>query len=407
MEQRGFVFHTENLSSPADAVATFLAHVSLPLPSIESVPLEDARGRVLARNVVADADYPSTPRSAMDGFAIRSAEVPGRLRVVGEIAMGTTWPNSLGRGEAVRIPTGGAVPRDADAVVAVEDARLDGTFVEIPSGIESGENVSPAGSDMRTGDAVVPAGIRIAASQLGLFATLGMVEVPVYCRPRIGVLSSGDELVPPGADPRPGQVRDSNRYAIGATLAALGAEPLHLPTVSDEPGALEASLARALERVDAVVLTGGSSVGERDRTPDAIASVGGEIVVHGLRVKPGKPTVFAHRDRRLILGLPGNPTSSVMILQAVAAPLIAKLCGYDYVSRPLRARLRAAIATRAGWTWYVPVMLKEEASGFAAHPLPLRSSTVSLLARADGYVLVPPERETIGDHEDVEVHRLL
>ena len=396
MEQRGFVFQSENLLSPAEAVATFLARVPLAPLGTEKVALDDAHGRVLALQVIADRDYPIGPRSAMDGFAVRADDVPGRLTIAGDLAMGVTWPHALEPGKALRIPTGGMLPEGADAVVPVEDSVLEGENVRVSIALERGENVNERASDMRAGDRVLEPGTQLTAPHVALLATLGVTAVPAFVRPRIAILSNGDELIAPDATPKPGQIRDSNRYAIAATLRAFGADPLHFPTISDEPGELERALRDALARADAVVLTGGSSVGERDRTPAAIASLGEPgVVVHGLRVKPGKPTVFAAAGKKLILGLPGNPTSAVVILQAVAAPLIAALTGASSKNAVVTARLTAPVKSRPGWTWYVPVALEHEAEGWAAHPLPLRSSTVSIIARADGYATLP---------EDVEGH---
>ena len=406
MEERGFVFQSENLLSPDDAVATFLARVPLAPLGVERVPLEDAFGRILAEEIVADRDYPDAPRSAMDGFAVRSSETPARLRIDGEIAMGRAWEVPLSPHAALRIPTGGVLPDGSDAVVPIEDARIEGSDVVV-GGIAAGENVNERASDMRAGDLVLTRGTPITGSQLGALATLGVTGVPVFRRPFIAVISSGDELIPPGATPKPGQIRDSNRYAIGGTLHALGARPVNLPTVSDEPGKLEAALREALEHCDAAIVTGGSSVGERDRTPDAIASLGAPgVLVHGLRVKPGKPTVLAAVGSKLVLGLPGNPTSAVMILTAVAAPLIRALAGGGRVPDWVHAVLAQPLSSRKGWTWYVPVRLKDEGEALTAHPLPLRSSTVSLLARADGYVILGEETETLPSGSRVIVHRL-
>jgi molybdenum cofactor synthesis domain-containing protein len=390
MEQRGFVFSVESLLSPAEAVATFLARVPLEPLGLERVPVDDAHGRILAETMTADADYPVAPRSAMDGFAVRSSDVPGRVRIAGEVRMGSAWPQSLARGECVRIPTGGIVPDGADAVAPVEDTELNGAFVDVMTSLEPNENVNPRAGDMRAGDRVLEPGTIITAPHVGLLATLGAARVPVYRKPLVAVISSGDELVPPESTPALGEIRDSNRYAIAATLRAMGADVRHMPTVSDEAGALEHALRDALAVADAVMLTGGSSVGERDRTPAAIEALGdAEVIVHGLRVKPGKPTVLAVSGKKPIIGLPGNPTSAVVILQAVAAPIVAALTGGRGERETVVARLAGPVSSRPGWTWYVPVELKQEAGDWVAHPLPLRSSTVSIIARAHGYVVVP------------------
>ena len=396
MKERGFVFQPENLSSPQEAVATYLAAVSLAAVGVERIPLVAANGRILCEDIAADADYPNAPRSAMDGFAVRSADGATRLRIVGEIAMGSTFARAISLGEAVRIPTGGVVPDGADAVVPIEDARVDGDHVAVLAAAKSGENINLRASDMRVGAIALERGTRIAAAQLGVLATLGVVDVPVFRKPRVAVISSGDELVPAASQPKPGQIRDSNRYAVGAALEALGCDVVHHPTVPDDRGALESALRGVIETSDAVVLTGGSSVGERDHTPAAIVALGAPgVLVHGLRVKPGKPTVFAAIGAKPVIGLPGNPTSALLILQAVAAPILAMLAGYRYEPLTLSATLAAPVRGRLGWTWYVPTLLKQEGGRTVAHPLPLRSSTVSVVAKAGGFITVPEEVEEL------------
>lgn len=412
MEQRGFVFLEENLLSPAAAVATFLSRVAVAPRAPERVRLENACGRILAEQIVADADYPSVPRSAMDGFAIDTTRLPGVFAIAGEIAMGRPWALPLGPGEVLRIPTGGVVPAGADAVVPIEDVRLLGANVSIETLLSPGTNVNPAAGDMRAGTLVLAAGTRIGGPQMGVLATLGVTVVPVFPRPRIAVISSGDELVPPAMHPAPGQVRDSNRHAIAGALQGMGAQPFHGATVSDVPGALERALRKALSEADAAIVTGGSSVGELDRTPAAIAALGSPgVIVHGLRVKPGKPTVLAAVGSKPVIGLPGNPTSALVILEAALAPIIAALAGAPMPRNTVSARLGATARTRKGWTWYVPVRVQGDAEGgpgeLTAWPLPVRSSLVSLTAQADGYIIVPEEAEDLEMGSRVTIHRFV
>ncbi|HEX8805596.1 MAG TPA: gephyrin-like molybdotransferase Glp [Candidatus Aquilonibacter sp.] len=409
MEQRGFVFLEENLLSPAQAVATYLARVRLAPRAAERIRLDDAYGRILAETVVADADYPSAPRSAMDGYAITADHTPGTFSLIGEIAMGHPWGRRLIPGQAVRIPTGGVVPDGADAVVPVEEVRISGPSVAIEAELEPGTNVNPAAGDMRAGTRVLEVGARIGGPQMGVLATLGITKIAVFPRPRIAVLSSGDELVPPGMQPALGQIRDSNRFAIAGALQGMGAQPFHGPTVADVPGALERALRKALSEADGAVLTGGSSVGELDHTPAAISALGAPgVVVHGLRVKPGKPTVLAAVGAKPVIGLPGNPTSAVVILEAVVAPLIGALAGAPIALDVIPALLGAGVHTRKGWTWFVPVRLEPVTEGaWVAQPLPVRSSMVSLTAQADGYIVVPEETEDLDVGSRVSVHRFI
>jgi molybdopterin molybdotransferase len=286
-------FDVEQLLTPAQARAAYFDAVTIREPAIERVGLEGAVGRILAVAAVADAEYPADPRSSMDGFAVVAAEGRSARRIVGEVRMGHAPPGPIGPGEAMRIPTGGVVPPGADAVVPVEDttesSAATGPVVVPNEDLESGENVTPRGSDMRPGDRILDAGRRIGGPELAVLATLGIVGVPVYRRPRVAIVSTGDELVDAGEEPGRGQVRDSNRWAIAGSLIALGCVPVQRPVALDTAEALAEALRSALDVAEAVVLTGGSSVGVRDLTPRVIDGLGKPgVIVHGLRVKPGK-----------------------------------------------------------------------------------------------------------------------
>jgi molybdenum cofactor synthesis domain-containing protein len=406
LPKAGFV--AETLLAPRQAIVAFFACVSIAPPATETVKLEAAFGRVLARGVGADDDYPAAPRSAMDGFALQAASVPGALDIVADVAMGSAPSVAVTASTAMRIPTGGVLPEGANAVVPIEEARVHDDRLSVESRIQSGENVIERGADMRSGELLLSPGRRICAPEAGLLATLGIAEVAVYRRPRIAVLSSGDELVEPGAQPLPGEIRDSNRYAVAASLTAMGAEPRHYPTLRDEAGVFEAGLVQALQECDGVVVTGGSSVGERDRLPAAVARVGNPgVIVHGLRVKPGKPTLLGAHGSKPIIGLPGNPTSALVMLEAVVAPIVAALVGAPVAPSMLQARLEAPARTRAGWTWFVPVTLRHGGSLPLANPLALRSFSVSLAARASGYIVVDERDEDLAAGTFVTVHRFL
>lgn len=399
----GETFETGRLLSPEQGIADYLRVLTPAPPGVERVTLGAAFGRVLARDARADAPYPADRRSTMDGFAVRAADGTAPRRIVGAVRMGAAPPTALGAREAMRIPTGGVLPEGADAVIPIEDADdVDGTMTphEAP---ESGAYFTPRGEDMAPGDLVLSTGRRIGAPELSVLATLGMVEVEAFRRPRIAIVSTGDELVEPSAIPETGQVRDSNRWAIAGGLMALGCEVVHLPRARDEAAEISARIAEGLAQAHAVVLTGGSSVGARDHVPSAINALGTPgVVVHGFKVKPGKPTVLAAIGTQPVIGLPGNPTSALAILDAIATPILRHLTG-DTSER------RATVATvasvpfrgRAGWTWYVPAVLESD----GARPLPLRSSHTSLLARADGYVIVGPDRDTIAVGEPLTLVR--
>ncbi|HKU80708.1 MAG TPA: molybdopterin-binding protein, partial [Candidatus Tumulicola sp.] len=257
----GSGFVEQKLTSPRAALDAFFARVSLQPRGVETVSVERAFGRVLARDAVAPADAPAAARSAMDGFALRAACAPGEFAIAGEVRMGEGPGREVAAGEALRIPTGGTLPHGADAVVPIEQARCADSRLYVADRIGAGENVIAAGADVRRGETVVCAGTRIGSAHAGALAALGFAEAAVFVRPVFGVLSSGDELVPAGSAAPPGAVFDSNRYAIAASLEAMGALPRHYPIAGDEPGECERALHEALRDCDGVAITGGSSVG--------------------------------------------------------------------------------------------------------------------------------------------------
>jgi molybdopterin molybdotransferase len=401
-------FTEAQLLPPRQAVVAFFSRVAVAPPPVERVPLDAALGRALAEPAVADGDYPAAPRSLMDGFAVCARATPGEFAIVGDVRMGHDPQTGITAETASRIPTGGVLPEGADAVVPIEDARVMNNAVVVDAPIAPGTNVAQRGADMRRGEVIIPPHRRIRGGDVGVLATLGLTEVPVYRRPSVAVFSSGDELVDLSASPSPSQVRDSNRHAVAASLRAMGAMPRHYATLRDEAEEFESSLAMGLAECDAVVVTGGSSVGERDRLPNAVAAVADPgILVHGLRVKPGKPTLFGADGKKPILGLPGNPTSALMILEAVAAPIVAALVGAPVAASSVRARLAEPARSRMNWTWYVPVRLQDDGGVPLAHPLALRSFSVSLTARADGYIVLDEREEECPAGTVVTVYRFL
>jgi molybdopterin molybdotransferase len=409
----GETFVAERLWSPTEALAAYFAAAPIAEPAIEHVPLAAAAGRILGADTRADARYPADPRSTMDGFAVVAADGDAVRRIVGEVRMGHAPAGPVGAGEAMRIPTGGVLPPGADAVIPVEDVDLVdvpgevGEAIAVREPVDPGDNFTPAGADMEPGDLVMRAGRRIGAPELAVLATLGIVRVPVFRRPRVAIISTGDELVDASTVPATGQVRDSNRWALAGSLAALGCEPLQQPAAGDTAEELTAAMRSALAAADAVVLTGGSSVGVRDLTPRVIDALGAPgVIVHGLRVKPGKPTVLAMLAGKPVIGLPGNPASSLMILEAIVAPIFSRLAGETFPPQATVAAVAgAAFTARPGWTWYIPAELRRADDRIVAFPLALRSAHTSLLAGAHGYVVVGPDHSTIAAGEAVTVRR--
>ncbi len=399
----GAAFDADLLLAPDAAIGAFLNAVAPKPLGVETVALADAFGRILARDAVADRPYPADDRSTMDGFAVRSQDGAATRRIVGAIRMGAAPPSPVATGETMRIPTGGVVPSGADAVIPLEDVIESGDTIAPQAPIAAREYITSRGDDMQPGDRVLAAGVRIGAPEMSVLATLGAATVTVFRRPLVAIVPTGDELVDVGETPATGQVRDSNRWALAGGLTAIGCDVLHLPSAEDTVDAIAARLADALASADAVLLSGGSSVGARDHVPAAIDRFGAPgIIVHGLKVKPGKPTVLAAVGSKPVIGLPGNPASALTMFLAIAVPLLRALTG-ESAPRAATVDARAAqrFTGRAGWTWFVPSSLAAD----GVRPLQLRSAHTSLLARADGYVVVGPERTVIDVGEPVTLVR--
>jgi molybdenum cofactor synthesis domain-containing protein len=401
-------FQNEALLAPEQALTLFFARAQLRMRKTETVPFEAALGRVLARPAIADQAHPPVARSAMDGFAVRSQDTPGELDVAGEIRMGCAWESELAPKTAVRIPTGGALPPHADCVEPIEDAEISGERVRIANAIAPGEHIVPAGSDMRAGETILEEGRRIGGAELGVLAALGIVNVPVYAVPVFAIVSSGDELVDVRSRPGVAQVRDSNRWALAGKIEALGAAVKQYPIAPDDETEYGRLLDAAIAECDGVILSGGSSVGQRDLTPRLVDRRGPPgVIVHGLRVKPGKPTLLASAGGKPVIGLPGNPTSALMILEAVAAPIVAYCVGAYVRAVQVEAELARPLRKRPGWTHYVPVRLEETAGICTAFPLDMQSASVSLLARASGFLTLGETVESVAAGETVLATRFL
>jgi molybdopterin molybdotransferase len=313
-----------DLLSREAARAAILERVQ-PLPA-EPVPLEEAVGRVLAADAVAAVDLPPFPSSAMDGFALRSADIPGRLPVVARIAAGQPAGRPLGVGEAMAIATGGVVPQGADAVVPIEVVVQQDNIIEVPDGIARGAHVRPRGGDVRTGEVVVQAGTRLGPAQMGALAAAGVARVSCSRRPRGAVLATGSELRRPGEELAPGQIYEANGLILATQLASTGAEVTRLEAVEDTEAAHRAAIERGLDR-DVFVTSGGVSVGPHDLVRRVETELGVEEIFWRVAVKPGKPVSFGVRDRTLVFGLPGNPVSSLVTFELFVRPALEALQG--------------------------------------------------------------------------------
>jgi len=383
----------------------------------ERVAVPDAAGRVLAKDIRAPIDLPHFARSYMDGFAVRasdtasaSAERPVRLRITGTVAMGHPAAGRVDAGAAHRIPTGGMLPRGADAVVMVEHTtETPEGEVEVRHAARSGEHVMQRGEDVRRGDLLFQRGRRFRAQDVGALSGAGITRVDVYRRPRVALIATGDEIVPPEQRPKPGQVRNINHHALRAMIAAEGGITVDFGVVPDRQVLIERALGRALRTADLVLISGGSSVGTKDLTPLVIRNAPrSAILVHGIRVKPGKPTLIARAAGRPIIGLPGHPVSALVIFEVFAVPLLRMLAG-EPAARSLEprrrtlARLAAPITSIAGRDDFARVTLEWHGAEPVATPIAGGSAEIFSLVHADGLVRVGRDVTNLAADSTVEV----
>jgi molybdopterin molybdotransferase len=340
------------------------------------------------------------------------AAVPAQLRVAGAVEMGRPAPARLHAGEAMRIPTGGMLPAGADAVVMVEHTVEpgDGT-VRIARAAAAGQHVMRRGEDMRRGAVLLAAGHRCRPHDVGALAGIGASRVLVYRRPRVALIATGNEIVPPEVTPKPGQVRSINQYALRAMIVAEGGEALDLGVVPDRHAAITRALTRALRTADAVLLSGGSSVGIKDLTPAVIRALPrARVLVHGIRIKPGKPTLIARVGTTPVLGLPGHPVSALVVFEIFGAPLVRRLGGEPEAQAfaprvRIPARLATAIVSTAGRDDWVRVRLEERDGEWIAHPLAGGSAEIASFVHADGMLRIHGDTVALDAGARVVVHR--
>jgi molybdopterin molybdotransferase len=384
----------------------------------EEVELVAAGGRVLAATITTPEDVPGFLRATMDGYAVRAQDTfgasvgaPQYLEIKGEVPMGAAPNGSVGPGETLRVPTGAMLPEGADAVVMLEYTaeHPDGTL-EVRRAVAPGENVLSPGEDVSRGEALFPAGRRLRPQEIGLLAALGVTRLVVYQKPRVGIISSGDEIVPLEGKPQPGQVRDANAYLAAAQVAEWGGVPLGLGIVPDDFSALRKSLAAAIKEADLILVSGGSSVGVRDLTLSAIQDLpDAEVLVHGVALRPGKPTILASLGQeggQPLLGLPGHPASAAVVMEVLGRPLLLRLAGLAEPvpwGHTVSALLSRNLAGATGREDYVRVRLRREGKNLWADPVLGPSGLLSPLVKSDGLVMIPLGLEGLFKEEEVTV----
>ena len=372
-----------------EAAALVLQHT--PVLGVERIELARSVGRVLAEDLIAESPLPAFPSSAVDGYAVRAADAGKTLRVVGESAAGRPFDSSLPAGTAARILTGGVVPDGADCIVMVEDVHVSGDTVTVPASLRAGGNFHRIGDDLREGDRILSAGAQLGAAELGIAAATGRAELPVRRRPRVALMSTGDELVEVGRTPGRGQIPDSNRWALLAALREAGADVDVLGIAPDEAEPLRRLVVDALKEADALVTSGGVSVGTHDLVKPLLESLG-TVHVGRVKLKPGKPFTFATlADHRVAFGLPGFPVSSLVTFEVFVRPALRKMQGFAQLHRPtLAVRLAYDAKPTADRTEYQRVVLRREGRELVAETTGSQSSSrLMSLAGAHALVRIP------------------
>ncbi len=396
------------LTTRENALRLIEANIRL-IERTERVPLEEAAGRVLASDIVAGFDVPPFDRASMDGYAVRSTDTtgateaePARLRLVAVQHTGEVYQGCVGRGECVEIATGSPVPPDCDAVVKVEDTSRDREAVLFYVRVAAGKDISPAGEDMKKGDRVLEAGSTLSPGMVGALAALGHDSAEVYARPIVAIYSSGPEIVPQGQPLRPGQIYDVNSFTLQAVVEAVGGVPVKKGIVGDHIGSIEAAL-RDASGYDVGVFSGGSSVGSRDLFGEAVGRLG-VIHFHGVKVKPGKPTLFGEVGGTPIFGMPGYPTSCLNNSYVYLAPALRKMARLPPLElRRVAVLMGHRLTSRSDRESFITVRI----TGGRAHKVFKQSGDITSMAHADGYIIVPEGDQVIEEGEAVEVTLLL
>lgn len=361
-------------------------------PAIEEVSLQNALGRVLAEPLQADRDYPPVPRSVRDGFAVRCADVPGELALLGEVRAGEVFEGQVEAGQAVEIMTGALLPRGADAVVMLEQTTAADGKVRIRRTLSPGENINPRGSEARKGDVLLAAGCRIGYAETALLAACGRSRVQVFKRLRVAILATGDEVLSIEEKPADHQIRNSNGWALAAQVISAGACPDVLPVAPDLYAATLDLIERGLKS-DLLLLSGGVSAGKYDIVERVLAGLGAEFFFDRVLIQPGQPLVFGRVRNRFFFGLPGNPGSTMVTFELFARAALDLLSGQAQTMLPFTwTRLTSEVRQKTGLTRFLPARLS--AHGLDLTPIPWKGSgDVPALARANAYLVTEPERE--------------
>jgi molybdopterin molybdotransferase len=360
-------------------------------PQIENVALEAAAGRVLAEPIAADRDYPALARSVRDGYAVRAADLPGELQVIGEVRAGESFGGEVGARQTVEIMTGAPVPRGADAVVMLEHVLREGGRMIAGQGAAVGQFINPQASEARAGQILLNAGKRLDYTDIAMLAAAGKLRVPVYAAPQVAIIATGDEIVPLAATPRDFQIRNSNVYSLAAQVTRAGGVPEILPVARDEMGHTRELIDRGLE-ADILLLSGGVSAGKYDIVERVLEGLGAEFFFDRVLIQPGQPLVFGKAHGKFFFGLPGNPSSTMVTFEIFARAALEVLGGQQEIEMHMPfARLTEDFHHRVGLTRFLPARLSLD--GAEVTPIAWRgSSDVPALTRANAFLVVDADR---------------
>ncbi len=381
----------------------------------EDISLVDANGRVLAVDAVSDVDLPDFNRSTMDGFAVKASSTygategnPAYLSVTGSVAMGATPSFAIGPGQAARISTGGMLPAGADSIVMIEHVNaLDDQTIEVYRSVAPGQHVVAVAEDFQKDEKILARGRKLRPQEVGLLAAFGRESIAVFKKPRVAIISTGDEIIPVDQKPQRGQIRDINTYTLASLVQDAGAVPVPFDIVRDNADDLYRVCSQALDQTDMVLISGGSSVGVRDFSIDVLSALPDpRILVHGISISPGKPTILARSGAKALWGLPGHVVSAMVVFTVVVRPFIEHIGGLSDESRlrpPLRARLNRNVSSAQGRVDFIRVKLTYKDDILWANPVLGKSGLINTMVKADGLIQVGINTEGLDEGSEVEV----
>ncbi|WP_202707853.1 gephyrin-like molybdotransferase Glp [Sporosalibacterium faouarense] len=404
-----------NVISVGEAKERLLKRVKNKYLKIETINLVQALNRVLAEDIVSDINVPEFNRSTVDGYAIQSKDsygatetVPSLLNYKGEVSMGTKTDLEVNPGEAVYVPTGGMIPNGADSVVMIENAEnMAGESIFVYKPISNGENLILKGDDIKKNQTILSVGKKLTPQDIGVLAAIGKKEIKVYKKPRFYVISTGDEIIDLDEELGMGEIRDINGYALYSLIKSIGGEVVAKSIVRDEFDLLRDEVEKGIDNSDVVLISGGSSVGVRDYTYDVINSFDGEgVFIHGISIKPGKPTLVGEANGKIVFGLPGHPVSSIIVFKVLVEHLIEGVMNTRRQRKKTKAILDFNVHSNPGKETYHMVKLEERKGNLYAIPNWGKSGMITLLSESNGYIIISSEEEGINKGDERQVYFL-